>query len=97
MKTGFICASGLNIVATVERNGRSLLAVGVTGASGAFTVGDAVDVVGASGEPVGKGIAAMSRADVDAVRGLSSAAIAARGLMLPAEVIHRDRFVLVEG
>ena len=77
--------------------GRSLLAVGVTGASGAFTVGDAVDVVGASGEPVGKGIAAMSRADVDAVRGLSSAAIAARGLMLPAEVIHRDRFVLVEG
>jgi len=32
MKTGFICQSGLNIVATVEREGRSLLAV-VLGAS----------------------------------------------------------------
>ena len=34
MKTGFICASGLNIVATVDRNGRRLLAV-VLGASSA--------------------------------------------------------------
>jgi D-alanyl-D-alanine carboxypeptidase len=32
MKTGYICSSGLNIVATLERNGRSLLAV-VLGAS----------------------------------------------------------------
>lgn len=32
MKTGFVCASGLNIVATVERNGRRLMAV-VLGAS----------------------------------------------------------------
>lgn len=34
MKTGFVCASGLNIVATVDRNGRRLLAV-VLGASSA--------------------------------------------------------------
>lgn len=34
MKTGFVCASGLNIVATVERNGRRLLAVVLGGASG---------------------------------------------------------------
>jgi D-alanyl-D-alanine carboxypeptidase len=34
MKTGFICASGLNIVATVERNGRQLLAVVLGGSSG---------------------------------------------------------------
>ncbi|KRA44724.1 D-alanyl-D-alanine carboxypeptidase family protein [Devosia sp. Root635] len=33
MKTGFICASGLNMVATVERNGRRLLAVLLGGAS----------------------------------------------------------------
>ena len=33
MKTGYICASGLNMVATVERNGRSLLAVILGGAS----------------------------------------------------------------
>ena len=34
MKTGYICSSGLNIVATMERDGRSLLAV-VLGASSA--------------------------------------------------------------
>ena len=33
MKTGFICASGLNIVATVERQGRSLMAVVLGGSS----------------------------------------------------------------
>ncbi|HLV85103.1 MAG TPA: D-alanyl-D-alanine carboxypeptidase family protein [Devosia sp.] len=33
MKTGFVCASGLNMVATVERNGRNLLAVVLGGAS----------------------------------------------------------------
>jgi D-alanyl-D-alanine carboxypeptidase len=33
MKTGYICSSGLNIVATVERSGRSLLAVVLGGSS----------------------------------------------------------------
>ena len=33
MKTGFICASGLNIVATAQRNGRSLMAVVLGGSS----------------------------------------------------------------
>lgn len=33
MKTGFVCASGLNLVATVERNGRRLLAVVLGGSS----------------------------------------------------------------
>ena len=33
MKTGYICASGLNVVATVERNGRQLLAVVLGGDS----------------------------------------------------------------
>lgn len=33
MKTGFICASGLNMVVTVERNGRRLLAVVLGGSS----------------------------------------------------------------
>jgi D-alanyl-D-alanine carboxypeptidase len=33
MKTGYVCASGLNIVATVERAGRSMLAVVLGGSS----------------------------------------------------------------
>ncbi|NGP19233.1 D-alanyl-D-alanine carboxypeptidase family protein [Devosia aurantiaca] len=34
MKTGYVCASGLNIVATVDRGGRKLLAVVLGGSSG---------------------------------------------------------------
>ena len=34
MKTGYVCASGLNLVATVDRNGRRLLAVVLGGSSG---------------------------------------------------------------
>ncbi|KQT51416.1 hypothetical protein ASG47_00480 [Devosia sp. Leaf420] len=34
MKTGFVCASGLNLVADVDRNGRRLLAVVLGGSSG---------------------------------------------------------------
>lgn len=34
MKTGYVCASGLNIVATVERQGRSLMAIVLGGSSG---------------------------------------------------------------
>lgn len=33
MKTGFVCASGLNIVATVERQGRALMAIVLGGSS----------------------------------------------------------------
>lgn len=33
MKTGYVCASGLNIVATVERGGRSMIAVVLGGSS----------------------------------------------------------------
>lgn len=33
MKTGFVCASGLNVVTTVERNGRQMLAVVLGGSS----------------------------------------------------------------
>lgn len=33
MKTGYVCASGLNIVATVERQGRSLMAIVLGGSS----------------------------------------------------------------
>jgi D-alanyl-D-alanine carboxypeptidase len=33
MKTGYVCASGLNIVATVDRNGRRLMAVVLGGSS----------------------------------------------------------------
>jgi glutamate 5-kinase len=61
--------------------GSSLLAVGVVRCEGRFEPGDAVDIVGVTGELLGKGIA-----------GASSAEVAARPYGV--EAVHRDRLVL---
>jgi len=73
--------------------GTSLLPVGVTGVSGAFGAGDAVEV--AAGESViGKGISNYSAGDLRQVMGLKSAAV--HGVLPRAaeEAVHRDYFVL---
>jgi glutamate 5-kinase len=61
--------------------GASVLAVGVTACDGGFLPGDAIELVSASGAPIGKGIASIAAADVGS---------RARGL----EVVNRDRLVL---
>ena len=61
--------------------GASVLAVGVTACDGGFGPGDAIELVSASGVPIGKGIASIAAADVSS---------RARGL----EVVNRDRLVL---
>jgi glutamate 5-kinase len=73
--------------------GTSLLPVGVTGVSGAFGAGDAVEV--AAGESViGKGISNYSAGELRQVMGLKSAAV--QGVLPRAaeEAVHRDYFVL---
>ncbi len=45
MKTGFICASGFNLVAAAERNGRRLIAVVMGASSGAERVIKAADLL----------------------------------------------------
>jgi glutamate 5-kinase len=64
--------------------GGSLLAVGVVRCEGRFAAGDAVEIVTAGGEPLGKGIA-----------GASSAELAERPYGV--EAVHRDRLVLYGG
>lgn len=79
----------------LRARGTSLLAVGVTGAEGAFAAGDAVDVVRAdTGETVGKGITGLSADEVRQVAGLKTDDV--RRVLPDAapEVIHRDQFVL---
>jgi len=61
--------------------GASVLAVGVTSCDGGFVPGDAIELVSASGVPIGKGIASIAAAEVGSRE---------RGL----EVVHRDRLVL---
>ena len=67
----------------LRRDGRSLLAVGVTRCEGSFDAGDGVELVGPSGAAFGKGIC-----------GASSSEIADRPRDL--EAIHRDRLVIFE-
>jgi len=69
--------------ALLER-GTSLLAVGLTGVSGQFLAGDAIEVVGPDGEVFAKGLAGLSAPEAEA-------AIGAREV----EAIHRDDFVLL--
>ncbi len=83
-------------VTALRGRGTSLLAVGVTHATGDFVAGDAVDVVGPAGRPVGKGIASVSCDELRAVKGLSTRVIAERGIRVAPEVINRDQFVLVD-
>ncbi|MCS6761405.1 MAG: D-alanyl-D-alanine carboxypeptidase [Candidatus Devosia symbiotica] len=64
MKTGFVCASGLNIVATVERNGRRMLAVILGGQSARDRNEHAAELIlkGLSGSasPTGKTVLTLS-------------------------------------
>lgn len=77
----------------LREGGTSLLPVGISGVSGRFDAGDAVEVVH-DGEVVGKGISNYAAAELSRVAGLKSAQ--ARELLprASAEAIHRDYFVL---
>jgi len=80
----------------LRESGSSLLAVGVTGADGAFGAGDAVWVRERGIEkPLGKGISEYSSGDVERTAGHRSSYLREHYPEVPDEVIHRDRFVLI--
>lgn len=77
----------------LQEKGASLLPVGVTAVAGDFVAGDAVEV-SHTGDIVGKGIVTYSAAELDIIKGKSSAEAAE---LLPGgneEAIHRDHFLL---
>jgi len=71
MKTGYVCASGLNIVATAERGGRSLMAVVLGGSSARERNEMAAELLlrGYSGavSSIGKNVTQLSNEDGPAV------------------------------
>ncbi|MFT4262285.1 MAG: glutamate 5-kinase [Nocardioides sp.] len=77
--------------ALVER-GASLLAVGVTGASGDFHAGDPVDVVGPDGLAVARGLAAFDADEIPQLLGRPTADLDPDHAR---EVIHRDDLALL--
>jgi glutamate 5-kinase len=76
--------------------GGSLLAVGVTGSSGAFAAGDVVNISGPDGSVVARGKTAFASDEVSAVAGMRSEQV--RDLhpsLKRIEVVHRNDLVLL--
>ncbi len=83
-------------VPALREQGRSLLAVGVTGATGSFVAGDIVNIAGPDGAVFARGKAAFSCDEIPALSGLQSDEVSAlhpgrRRL----EVVHRNDLVLL--
>jgi glutamate 5-kinase len=81
--------------AAVTRRGKSLLASGITGVQGEFSVGDAVEFRSPAGEALGVGLVNYSAADTRRIMGLKSQHIQqVLGHKHYDEVIHRDNLVV---
>lgn len=72
--------------------GRSLLAVGVSSATGDFDRHDAVDICGPDGRTFARGLAALSGSELRTVLGMRSSE---QPEGLPTEVVHRDELVVL--
>ncbi|SEK94983.1 glutamate 5-kinase [Roseovarius nanhaiticus] len=71
--------------------GSSLLPAGVTGVSGAFRRGDAIEIIGEAGETLGLGLTRYDAADAGRIKGLRSDVIEdVLGYPARAALIHRD-------
>jgi glutamate 5-kinase len=81
--------------AALTARGKSLLASGVTGVKGEFTVGTPVELQTPTGETVGVGLVNYSAADIRRIMGLKSQHIRqVLGHQPYDEVIHRDNLVI---
>ncbi len=79
----------------IEKQGRSLLAIGVLDASGNFNKGDVVSLRDAGGIEFARGLTNYGSADVLRIKGLKTEAIAAALGHCPyQEVIHRDNIAV---
>jgi glutamate 5-kinase len=83
-------------VRAVTTRGTSLLPAGVTAVAGTFQAGDPVDLVSEAGVVVGRGLVNYDAADIPALLGRSTRALAAElGSGYERELVHRDDLVLI--
>src|SRR5690606_1322137 len=83
-------------VPVLRQQGRSLLAVGVTGSRGSFTAGEIVDILGPEGELIARGITTFDQSEIRHVAGKTSDQL--RRLYPERkrlEVVHRNDLVLL--
>jgi glutamate 5-kinase len=83
-------------VPVLRDEGRSLLAVGVTGATGDFDAGEIVDIAGPDGRVFARGKTGFARDDVARIAGLKGEAVAdTHPGRKRLEVVHRNDLVLL--
>jgi glutamate 5-kinase len=75
-------------VSAIVRDGRSLLAAGVSGVDGEFVRGDAVEICDASGRLVGKGLAGLAAATLRKVLGQHTS-------VAGGAAVHRDDLIVL--
>ena len=79
----------------LAEQGRSLLAVGVTGVKGYFTRGDLVSCIDAQGREIARGLVNYSSEEAELIKGQSTKSIAEiLGYLEDDELIHRDNLVI---
>jgi glutamate 5-kinase len=83
-------------VRALREGGKSLLAVGITGATGGFAAGDIVNVAGPDAAVFARGVAAFAEDEIPRIAGRSTDELRA---LFPGrrhlEVVHRDNLVLL--
>ncbi|QDT51245.1 Glutamate 5-kinase 1 [Symmachiella dynata] len=79
----------------VERDGRSLLAIGIVGVEGQVEKGDVVALIDATGNEFARGLTNYSTAEIRRLAGKRSEDIAQLYESLPyVEIVHRDNLVV---
>jgi glutamate 5-kinase len=82
------------VTALTQKN-RSLLAAGITAATGTFARGDVVAIAAPDGTTIARGLSNYAAAEVERIKGMRTADV--RSLLSDAayeEVVHRDNLVL---
>ncbi len=83
-------------VPVLRDQGRSLLAIGVTGSVGEFAAGDIVDIVTPAGATFARGVSGFSADEIDRIAGKTTEALKP---LFPdrrrLEVVHRNDLVLL--
>jgi glutamate 5-kinase len=81
----------------VQKQGRSLLPVGVRAVAGAFGKGDVVSLCDAAGVEFARGLTNYAAADAERIAGLQTEQLAGvLGAVPYAELVHRDNLVVIE-
>ncbi len=84
-------------VPVLREQGRSLLAIGVTGTLGSFSAGEIVDILGPDGKTFARGVVGFDDAQIGRIAGKTSNEIKQ---LFPGrkhlEVVHRDDLVLLQ-